>query len=88
MSLKKDKVMINPVIEAMNNRQSIRSYKPKPISKDVINTIIEAVIKPLQGGGRRKERKNFFFSLGGLLLSWTHGSSKNSFTPRFHFGKI
>ncbi|MHC4638956.1 MAG: nitroreductase family protein, partial [Planctomycetota bacterium] len=33
---------MNPVIEAINNRRSIRSYEPKPIPKDIINTIIEA----------------------------------------------
>jgi nitroreductase len=34
--------MMNPVIEAMYKRRSIRSYDPKPIPKNVINTIIEA----------------------------------------------
>ena len=33
---------MNPVIEAINNRRSIRAYEPKPIPKDIINTIIEA----------------------------------------------
>ncbi|MCP8311345.1 MAG: nitroreductase family protein, partial [Candidatus Methylarchaceae archaeon HK02M1] len=33
---------MNPVIEAINNRRSIRSYETKPIPKDIINTIIEA----------------------------------------------
>jgi nitroreductase len=42
MSSEKTKVIMNPVIEAINNKQSIRSYMPKPIPKDVINTIIEA----------------------------------------------
>ncbi|MHA2426940.1 MAG: nitroreductase family protein [Candidatus Hermodarchaeia archaeon] len=34
--------MMNPIIEIINKRRSIRAYKPKPIPKDVINTIIEA----------------------------------------------
>ena len=33
---------MNPVIEAINKRRSIRAYEPKPIPRDVINTIIEA----------------------------------------------
>jgi len=36
------KVMMNPVIEAINKRRSIRAYEPKPIPRDIINTIIEA----------------------------------------------
>ena len=34
--------MENPVLEVINNRKSIRAYKQEPISKDIINTIIEA----------------------------------------------
>jgi nitroreductase len=34
--------MINPVIETINKRRSIRAYESKPIPRDVINTIIEA----------------------------------------------
>lgn len=34
--------MMNPVIEVINKRRSIRAYQPTPIPKDVINTIIEA----------------------------------------------
>jgi len=34
--------MINPVIDNINNRRSIRAYESKPIPRDVINTIIEA----------------------------------------------
>ncbi|MHA2205034.1 MAG: nitroreductase family protein [Candidatus Thorarchaeota archaeon] len=33
---------MNPVIEAINRRRSIRSYEPTPIPRDIINTIIEA----------------------------------------------
>ncbi|MCW4015039.1 MAG: nitroreductase family protein [Candidatus Bathyarchaeota archaeon] len=33
---------MNPVIEAINNRRSVRAYEQKPIPKDIINTIIEA----------------------------------------------
>ena len=41
-SLPTVKVMMNPVIEAIYNRRSIRDYEPKPVPRDVINTIIEA----------------------------------------------
>ena len=34
--------MMNPVIVAIKERRSVRLYEPKPIPKDVINTIIEA----------------------------------------------
>ena len=34
--------MMNPVIEAINKRRSVRGYEPKPVPKDIINTIIEA----------------------------------------------
>lgn len=33
---------MNTVIETINKRRSIRSYDPKPVPRDVINTIIEA----------------------------------------------
>ncbi len=55
------KVMMNPVIEAINNRQSIRSYKPKPIPKDVINAIIEAGNQAPSRGREEKETKKFLF---------------------------
>ena len=34
--------MMNPVIEAINKRRSIRAYQSKPIPKNILNTIIEA----------------------------------------------
>jgi nitroreductase len=34
--------MINPVIETINKRRSVRAYEPKPIPRTVINTIIKA----------------------------------------------
>jgi nitroreductase len=34
--------MVNPVLKTINNRRSTRSYKPTPIPKDVIKSIIEA----------------------------------------------
>ena len=33
---------MNQIIEAINKRRSIRAYEPKPIPRDVMNTIIEA----------------------------------------------
>jgi nitroreductase len=55
------KVTMNPVIEAINNRMSIRSYKPKPIPKDIINTIIKAGNQaPSRGRLEEKEGKKIF----------------------------
>ena len=33
---------MNSVLEAIKNRRSVRAYEPKPIPKEIINTIIEA----------------------------------------------
>ena len=33
---------MNPVIEAINGRKSVRAYESKPIPKDILNKIIEA----------------------------------------------
>jgi len=61
MSLEKNKVTMNPVIEAINNRQSIRSYEPKPIPRDIINTIIEAGNQAPSRGREEKGSKEFLF---------------------------
>ena len=53
--------MMNPVIEAINKRRSIRSYEPKPIPRDVINTIIEAGNQAPSRGREEKGRKEFLF---------------------------
>ncbi|MHA1909440.1 MAG: nitroreductase family protein [Candidatus Thorarchaeota archaeon] len=42
MSSDECNVIMNPVIDAIFKRQSVRSYDSKPIPKDVIHTIIEA----------------------------------------------
>lgn len=55
------KVTMNPVIEAINNRQSIRSYKPKPIPRDIINTIIESGNQAPSRGREEKGTKEFLF---------------------------
>jgi len=55
------KVMMNPVIEAINKRMSIRSYKPKPIPKDIVNTIIKAGNQAPSQGREDKESKEFLF---------------------------
>jgi nitroreductase len=34
--------IINPVLDAIKNRHSIRAYEPKPIPKEIINAVIEA----------------------------------------------
>ena len=61
MSSKKNKVMMNPVIEAINNRMSIRSYKPKPIPQNVLNTIIEAGNQAPSRGRQEKGSTEFLF---------------------------
>lgn len=33
---------MNPVIEAIHNRRSVRAYEPKPVPKDILKAIIEA----------------------------------------------
>ena len=33
---------MNPVIETIHERRSVRSYKPNPIPKDVLQTLVEA----------------------------------------------
>ena len=48
------KIMSNPVIEVINKRISVRSYKTKPIPKDIISTIIEAGNKA-PGSGDEEE---------------------------------
>jgi len=35
-------VIMNPAIEAINSRRSVRSYEQKPVPKDILNKIIEA----------------------------------------------
>jgi nitroreductase len=61
MSAEKGKGMTNPVIEAINKRMSIRSYKPKAIPKDVINTIIEAGNRAPSRAKEEKGSKGFNF---------------------------
>ena len=51
--------MINPVIEAIKNRESVRAYEPKSIPRSIINTIIEAGNQaPSQG---REEKGEILF---------------------------
>lgn len=38
----KEEVKMNPVLEVIKKRRSVRSYESKPIPRDIINTIIEA----------------------------------------------
>jgi len=54
-------VMMNPVIEAINNRMSIRSYKQKPIPRDIINTIIEAGNQAPSSGREEEGSMEFLF---------------------------
>ena len=37
-----NKVMLNPVIEAIRNRESVRAYERKPVPRDIIDAIVEA----------------------------------------------
>ncbi len=59
--------MMNPVIETIKKRQSVRLYEPKPIPKDIINTIIEAGnlapsmgdMKLVEEGGKKRKILNY-----------------------------
>jgi nitroreductase len=42
MSSDRRTAMMNPVIQAIKERRSVRLYEPKPVPKHIINTIIEA----------------------------------------------
>jgi nitroreductase len=61
MSSEKDEVIMNPVIEAIFNRMSIRSYKSTPIPKDIIYTIIEAGNQAPSRGRQDKGSNEFLF---------------------------
>lgn len=52
---------MNPVLEAINNRQSVRSYRPDPVPKDVISAIIEAGNQAPSRGRQEKGTKEFLF---------------------------
>ena len=59
--------MMNPVIDAIKNRRSVRLYEQKPIPKDIINTIIEAGnlapsmgdMKLVEEGGKKRKILNY-----------------------------
>ena len=59
--------MMNPVIETIKKRQSVRLYEQKPIPKDLINTIIEAGNlapstgdeKEVEEGGKKRKITNY-----------------------------
>jgi nitroreductase len=53
--------MMNPVIDVINKRRSIRAYESKPIPKDVINTIIEAGNQAPSMGREEKGCKEYLF---------------------------
>jgi nitroreductase len=58
---------MNLVIETIKKRQSIRLYEQKPVSKDIINTIIEAgnlapstgEMKLVEEGGKKRKMVNY-----------------------------
>ncbi|MGD0160053.1 MAG: nitroreductase family protein [Candidatus Bathyarchaeia archaeon] len=59
-----NKVVTNPVIEVIKNRQSVRAYMPKPVPRGIINAIIEAGnLAPSQG----REEKG---SVEALFQPW------------------
>ena len=55
------KETMNPVINAIHKRMSIRSYKPTSIPRDIITTIIEAGNQAPSRGREDKETKEFLF---------------------------
>lgn len=52
---------MNPVIEAIHKRRSIRSYEPKPIPRDIINTIIEAGNQAPSAGREEEGSEEYLF---------------------------
>ena len=58
---------MNPVIETIKKRKSVRLYEPKPIPKDIIKTIIEAGnlapstgdVKVVEEGGKKRRIFNY-----------------------------
>jgi len=53
--------MANPVIEAIHTRRSCRSFEPKPLSKELIKTIIEAGNRAPSQGRLVKGKKDPLF---------------------------
>jgi len=53
--------MTNPVIEAIGKRRSVRSYKPDPVPRDVIETIIEAGNQAPSRGRQEEGSTEFLF---------------------------
>lgn len=52
---------MNPVIEVINKRRSIRAYEPKPIPRDIINTIIEAGNQAPSAGREEEGSEEYLF---------------------------
>ncbi len=61
MPSEKDEGTMNPVIEAIHNRMSIRSYRPDPIPRDIITAIIEAGNEAPSRGRQEKGSAEFLF---------------------------
>lgn len=88
MTSESSKPKINPVIDAIHNRMSIRSYKPDPVPRDIINTIIDAGNMAPSRGREDEETKEFVFQpwrfvvvedaeFRGKLVKATHPFWKN-----------
>jgi nitroreductase len=60
--------MINPVLESINKRRSIRAYKSNPIPREIINTIIEAGNQAPSTMGMMKTNTGINISDPKLLL--------------------
>jgi nitroreductase len=52
---------MNPVIEVINKRRSIRAYESKPIPRDIINTIIEAGNQAPSAGREEEGSEEYLF---------------------------
>ena len=61
MPSEKHRAVMNPVIKAINSRISVRAYRPEPIPRDIINTIIEAGNQAPSRGRQKKGSKEFLF---------------------------
>ncbi len=52
---------MNPVIEVIKKRRSIRAYESKPIPRDIINTIIEAGNQAPSAGREEEGSEEYLF---------------------------
>ena len=85
--------VMNPVIENMKKRYSVRLFEQKPIPKNIIKTVIEAGNLAPSSGNRKEveeggQKKNITdYQPWRLLSQKTQSSSKNSFRSSSQYGQ-